>query len=405
MATAANTLPAHVPADLVVTLPLFARKVVKDCPQETLIPEMHRTLGPISYVTNIFPGDQPGWLLTGYDDVMAMLRNADDFTKNGMGKWSQGIGENWLVIPTEADPPIHTAYRKALNPSFAPQKMAAMKDQLRERATALIDKFKDRGHCDFVNEFSERYPIYIVLDLLGLPQDRMDEFLRWEKDMLHTNDMKVRSDATRAATDYLRAEIQSRRENPREDYISGVLKLEVEGRPWTEDEVLGHCFNLFIGGLDTVTSMLGNIFAWLARNPDRQQELRDDPSKIVLAVEEFLRSFGVVTAFRIATKEIEMHGQKIMPGEYVSVCTPVANNDPATFDNPIEIRFDRKAPHIALGGGIHKCLGMHLARFELQTALEEFLKAIPTFRFKDGFEVGYFVGNIIFVPDLQLQWD
>ena len=143
MATAAKSLPAHVPPELAVTLPLFARKVVKDCPQETLIPEMHRTLGPISYVTNIFPGDQPGWLLTGYDDVMAMLRNADDFTKNGMGKWSQGIGESWLVIPTEADPPVHTAYRKALNPSFAPQKMAAMKDQLRERATNLIDKFKD----------------------------------------------------------------------------------------------------------------------------------------------------------------------------------------------------------------------------------------------------------------------
>ena len=405
MATAAITLPPHVPAELAVTLPLFARKVVKDCPQETLIPEMHRTLGPISYVTNIFPGDQPGWLLTGYDDVMAMLRNADDFTKNGMGKWSQGIGENWLVIPTEADPPVHTAYRKALNPSFAPQKMAAMKDQLRERATDLIDKFKDRGHCDFVNEFSERYPIYIVLDLLGLPQDRMGEFLEWEKGMLHTNDMKVRADSTRAATEYLRSEIQARRENPREDYISGVLELEVDGRKWNDDEVLGHCFNLFIGGLDTVTSMLGNIFAWLARNPDRQQELRDDPSKIVLAVEEFLRVFGVVTAFRIATKEITMHGQKIMPGEYVSVCTPVANNDPAMFANPTEIRFDRKAPHIALGGGIHKCLGMHLARFELQTALEEFLKAIPTFRFKDRFEVGYFVGNIIFVPDLQLQWD
>ena len=100
MATAIATLPPHVPAGKAVTLPLFARKVVTGCPQETLIPEMHRTLGPITYVTNIFPGDQPGWLLTGYGDVMAMLRNADDFTKNGMGKWAQSIGEDWLVIPT-----------------------------------------------------------------------------------------------------------------------------------------------------------------------------------------------------------------------------------------------------------------------------------------------------------------
>jgi cytochrome P450 len=406
MASAAlKTLPPHVPTDKVVTLPLFSRTVVKECPQETLIPEMHRTLGPITYVTNIFPGDQPGWLLTGYEDVMAMLRNADDFTKNGMGKWAQGIGEDWLVVPTEVDPPIHSGYRKALNPQFSPQKMAAMKDQLRERATVLIDKFKDRGHCDFINEFSERYPIYIVLDLLGLPQDRMVEFLQWEKELLHTNDMAVRASAKRAVKDYLDSEIQSRRENPRDDYITRVLDFEIDGRKWNDDEVFGHCFNLYIGGLDTVTSMLGNIFAWLARNPEKQQDLRDNPEKIVLAVEEFLRCFGVVTAFRIATREIEIHGQKIMPGEYVSVSTPVANNDPNTFDNPQEIRFDRKAPHIALGGGIHKCLGMHLARLELQTALEEFLKAIPSFRFKDGFEVGYFVGNIIFIPDLQLQWD
>ncbi|HQS70486.1 MAG TPA: cytochrome P450, partial [Novosphingobium sp.] len=196
MATApAATRPAHVPAELVVTLPLYARKRVDECPQETLIPQLQATLPPISYVTNIFPGDQPGWLLTSYEDTMTMLRDPDNFTKNGMGKWAQNIGEDWLVIPTEADPPIHTAYRAALNPKFAPQKMAALRDQVRERARVLINQFKDRGHCDFVDEFSEKYPINIVLDLLDLPQDRMAEFLEWEKDMLHTNDWQVRGDA------------------------------------------------------------------------------------------------------------------------------------------------------------------------------------------------------------------
>jgi cytochrome P450 len=401
-----DALPSHVPAEKAMRLPFFAREIVKDCPQETMIPEMHRTLGPITYVTNIFPGDKPGWLLTGYEDTMAMLRNVDDFTKNGMGQWSQSIGENWLVVPTEVDPPTHTHYRKALNPSFSPQKMAAMKEDLRKRATDLIDKFRARGECDFVNEFSERYPIYIVLDLLGLPQDRMAEFLTWEKAMLHSNDWSVRSEGVRNAVDYLKGEIADRRKAPRDDYISKIFDMEVEdGRKWNDEEVLGHCFNLFLGGLDTVTTMLGNSFAWLARHPEQQQELRDNPDRIVLAVEEFLRVFGPVTAFRIATKELELHGQKIMPGEYVSVCTPVANQDPKMHENPSEVRFDRKAPHIALGGGIHKCLGMHLARFELQVAVEEFLKAIPSFRVKDGFELGYFVGNITFVPALELQWD
>ena len=150
--------------------------------------------------------------------------------------------------------------------------------------------------------------------------------------------------------------------------------------------------------------MLGNIFTHLARHPQQQQELREHPDRIVLAVEEFLRVYGPVTAFRIASRELEIHGQKIMPGEYVSVSTPIVNQDPKIHDQPSEVRFDRKAAHVALGGGIHKCLGMHLARLELQTALELFLQEIPQFRFKDGFEPRYFVGNITFVPRLELQW-
>ena len=400
-----DTLPSHVPADKAMRLPYFSREIVSECPQETMIPHMHRTLGPITYVTNIFPGDKPGWLLTGYEDTMEMLRDPDNFTKHGMGQWSQSIGENWLVVPTEADPPEHKFYRKALNPSFSPQRMAAMKDDLRRRATDLIDKFGDRSHCDFIDEFSERYPIYIVLDLLGLPQERMAEFLCWEKDMLHSNDWEVRSNAVQKAVDYLKSEIAERRANPRDDYITKIFDFEAEdGRKWNDEEVLGHCFNLFLGGLDTVTTMLGNIFMHLARYPEQQRELRENPDRIVLAVEEFLRVYGPVTAFRIAAREIEMHGQKIMPGDYVSVSTPIVNQDPKMHEDPSAVRFDRKAAHIALGGGIHKCLGMHLARLELQTALEEFLQAIPQFRLKEGFEPRYFVGNITFVPELDLQW-
>jgi cytochrome P450 len=406
MATIApQSLPSHVPPELAVTLPLFSRKVVPQNPQETLIPEMHATLPAICYVTNIFPGDQPGWLLKNGEDVQAMLRDADNFTKNGMGKWAQNIGEDWLVIPTEADPPIHTEYRKALNAPFSPQKMFAMKEQVRERARALIATFKDRGECDFVTEFSEKYPIYIVLDLLGLPQDRMEQFLIWEKEMLHTNDWQVRGNAVRQVKDYLLEEIEARRQQPRDDYISKVLTFTVGDRNWNADEVFGHCFNLYLGGLDTVTSLLGNIFNFLASNPDAQNSLRADPSQSVLAVEEFLRAFAPVTAFRIATREIELHGQKIMPGEYIAFSSPVVGRDPKMYENPQDVRFDRKAPHMSLGTGIHKCLGMHLARLELQLAVEEFLAAIPQFRVKDGFEVGYYLGNILHIPKLHLQWN
>src|SRR3546814_211021 len=96
MATVAEkSLPAHVPPELAIALPLFSRKTIFENPQETLIPHMHETLPPICYVTNIFPGDQPGWLLKHAEDVQVMLRDPDNFTKNGMGKWAQNIGEDW----------------------------------------------------------------------------------------------------------------------------------------------------------------------------------------------------------------------------------------------------------------------------------------------------------------------
>jgi cytochrome P450 len=402
---AAASLPSHVPPALAMDAPLFARKVIYDDPHEVTIPEMHATLPPIAYITNIFPGKRPGWLLKHTADVKSLLEDTDNFIKKGMGQWSQGIGENWLVIPTEADPPIHRSYRQTLNPAFTPQKISVMGERIRERARTLIATFKDRGSCDFVNEFSEKYPINIVLDLLGLPQERMAQFLKWEKELLHTDDMTVRGNATRAVKNYLLEEIDSRRRNPRADYISAVLEFEMDGRKWTDDEVLGHCFNLYLGGLDTVTSLLGLMFHFLATHPAHQQQLRDDPKISVYAVEELLRGFGPVTSFRICAKPVEIRGQAIMPGEYVAVSTPMAGNDPTFYENAREIRFDRKPAHLSLGAGIHTCLGRHLARRELQIAIEEFVAALPEFRVKDGFKVPFFVGNIVHIPDLQLQWN
>ncbi len=399
----AATVPDHVPPELVMESPLYARRTIHENPYETIIADIHA--GPrVTYVTNIFPGKLPGWLLSRWEDLRALLQDTDNFTKRDMGRWSQMLGETWMVIPTEADPPIHAFYRKALNPNFTPQKMVAMSDGVRERARAIIATFKDRGHCEFVADFAVGYPVNIVLDLLGLPQERMPQFLKWERDMLHTDDLTVRSNAVRAVRAYLLDEIESRRQSPRDDYITKVLDFEADGRKWTDDEVFGHCFNLYLGGLDTVTSHLSLAFYHLATHPDHQAQLRANPGLSIVAVEELLRAYAPVTSFRIVAKEIEFAGVKMMPGDYVSVCTPVAGRDPLQYEDPDEIRFDRKPSILSLGGGIHKCLGMHLARRELQIAIEEFVAAIPEFRLKDGFKAPFHVGNILHVPELQLVW-
>jgi len=396
-------VPSHVPPELVMESPLYARQTIYENPYETIIPGIHQ--GPrITYVTNIFPGKRPGWLLRRAEDLRTLLGDTENFTKRGMGRWAQALGEDWMVIPTEADPPIHAFYRQALNPSFAPQKMMAMREQMRERARMLISRFKDKGACNFLQDFAVGYPVNIVLDFLGLPQDRMEQFLEWEHDLLHTDDVAVRTSAIRNVKNYLLGEIESRRQSPRDDYISRILAFEVDGRPWSHEEVFGHCFNLYLGGLDTVTSHLGLAFYHLATHPEHQRELREKPSLGVLAVEEMLRAYAPVTSFRIVAKPLEFAGVQMMPGDYVSVATSVTGRDPEEYDAPGEIRFDRRPSILSLGGGIHKCLGMHLARLELQTAIEIFLAEIPEFRIKDGFSVPFHVGNILHVEQLPLAW-
>ena len=399
----AGVVPPHVPAHLVVTSPLFARTTVYENPYETIIRRIHE--GPrVTYVTNIFPGDRPGWLVRRAEDLRTLLQDTDNFVKRGMGQWAQGIGEDWLVIPTEADPPIHAFYRQALNPHFAPKRMMAMGAQIRGRAQTLIAQFQDRGECDFLEDFAVGYPVNIVLDLLGLPQERMPQFLQWEHELLHTNDLQVRRNATHAVKNYLLEEIDARRRSPRDDYISRVLDFEIEGRKWTAEEVFGHCFNLYLGGLDTVTSHLGLAFQHLATHPEHQRQLRENPSLGVVAVEELLRADAPVTSFRICAKQVDFAGVTMMPGDYVSVATAVAGRDPEYYAMPDDIRFDRKPSILSLGGGIHKCLGMHLARLELQIAMTEFVTAIPEFRVRDGFAVPFHVGNILHVQALPLVW-
>jgi cytochrome P450 len=111
-----------------------------------------------------------------------------------------------------------------------------------------------------------------------------------------------------------------------------------------------------------------------------------------------------VTVYRIASTEVRIRGIRIMPGDYVTISTPIVGRDPLCYEAPNEVRFDRKPRHISLGDGIHKCLGMHLARLEIQIAFEEFLAAIPLFRIKDGLRLQYCSTGVIHLKELRLQW-
>jgi cytochrome P450 len=383
---------------------LFDRRIVYENPYETIIPKIHE--GPAAfYSDNIGVGPRPGWIVRRNADLRKIYSDAENFHKRGNTGFAQMIGENWDIIPTELDPPIHTGFRAALNPVFAASKIMQLDALVRERARFFIDKFKDRGSCEFVSEFGVNFPVSIFLDLIGLPQDRRPQFLAWESQLLHGTDHEARITSVRSVKELLLETIQDRKKNPGDDLISKALKLEVNGRKWTDEEVFGHCFNLYLGGLDTVTSNMGLHFHHLATTPADQEIMRNNTfNQNVVAIEELLRGYAAVTTNRICSKPYEIDGQTMMPGDFIAMSTPLAGRDPEAYESPNEIRLDRRPTHVTLGHSIHRCLGQHLARRELQTAIEEFLKAIPRFRVEPGFKVPFFLGNVMHIPTLPLTW-
>ena len=382
---------------------LFDRKIIYDNPHETIIPAIHQ--GPAVFYADNVTLNQPGWVVRRAEDMRKIYADTENYHKRGNTGFARMIGEEWDIIPTELDPPVHTAYRSALNPLYAPSQMMKLDVKVRERARELVATFKDKGECEFVQDFAVLFPITIFLEMIDLPVERLGQFLEWESQMLRGTDRDIQVASVRAVKELLMETVAQRRKNPGDDLISKTMTLEIDGRKWNDMEVFGHCFNLYLGGLDTVTANLSLQFRHLAENHQDQQAMRENtPMQNVVAVEELLRAYAAVSTQRIVSKEHQIDGQTLLPGDVVSMSTPLAGRDPEAFENPQEVRFDRKPAHLTLGHSIHRCLGQHLARRELQTAIEEFVKVMPMFSLQEGFRVPWMTGNIIQVTELPLRW-
>lgn len=253
-------------------------------------------------------------------------------------------------------------------------------------------------------DFAFEFPIKVFLELMGLPQERVGQFMVWEHGLLHEPDIEKLKDATRNVIAYLRGEIEDRRVNPREDFITYGVQAQVEGRPFNEDELLGFCFNLFIGGLDTVSSNMAAQFRYLAENPAAQAQLRANPALIPDAIDEMMRAFAAVATSRECIKETTISGVTVKPGDKVLMSTFLAGRDPAAYPDPETVKFDRRARHVSFGYGPHLCIGMHLARREMRIAIEEFLSILPEFTIAPGAEITSYLAAIIQPLKLPLVW-
>jgi cytochrome P450 len=318
--------------------------------------------------------------------ILEVLQNPDVWSSSSIRPHDPEPDYQW--IPEMLDGAEHRAWRKQLGPVFSPSAIDAMEDIIRRRCVELIAPHRGSSEIDFIKDFASKFPTSIFLDLMGLPVSELAEFLEWESCIMHP---EIRGhDAMIAALDKVSARftrlIEDRRAAPQNDVISKVIAFRFGDERVSTEQLLSFCQLMFIAGMDTVTTVLGWIFKFLAESPDEQQAIVADPAKIPTAMEELIRTHATVIMGRKAAKDTTLHGCPIRKGQMVNFSMSAATRDPEAFDDPTEVKIGRKPNnHIAFGAGPHRCLGSHLARLEIRIALEEWHKAFPRYsRIDDG---------------------
>lgn len=373
-------------------------------PPHRFIPEIHENTPDLFWSERMYNGNQGAWVPRKLHLLQHVYTDNEHFCARGFAAFAKLVGQDWFLVPAEADPPIHSTLRALVNPVFTPKRMTALEEKIRTYAREYVVAFKDKGECEFMTDFAFEFPIKVFLELMGLPQDRTAEFMRWEHNLLHEADLNKVIDATRAVVDYLQTEIDDRRKNPRDDLITFGLQVEHNGRKLSDNELMGFCFNLFIGGLDTVSTNMAWQFLHLAENHEDQRRLREDRSLIPDAIDEMMRRYAAVATSRECIKDIELDGVLVKVGDKMLLPTFLAGQDPDAYPDPQRVDFDRKARHVSFGFGPHLCIGMHLARREMRIAIEEFLDHIPEFSIKPGAEIDYYLAAVVQPINLPLVW-
>lgn len=331
-------------------------------------------------------------ILSRYEDVMYALRHPEIFSSEM--DMQVLLGTRRPMIPQQIDPPRQTRYRKILDLRFSRPRMQQLEPDLRRHAQEVIDGFVERGECEFDSEFAVPLPCRAFLTLMGLPQEELDLFIELKNgiirppvdpmDMIAATEFRMKTGERIYA--YFEKMIEDRRSKPRDDMMTYLTTVELDGQPLTDDEILDISYLFLLGGLDTVTATLGCSMAYLASNPEQRRKLVAKPELIPNAVEELLRWETPVSLLpRVLKQNVTIGDVELREGNLVNLLIGAANLDPAEFADPMRVDFDRESNrHIAFGAGAHRCLGSHLARMELRAALEEWHRRIPEYEIKAG---------------------
>jgi cytochrome P450 len=281
-------------------------------------------------------------------------------------------------LPIETDPPDHGDYRDIVEPFFRRAKNPVVIARVGELIGGMIAEAMARDSVEVVREFALPIQSRALTHLLNVPESEADTWIGWGTHVFHDGGSgKVKGAALET---YLHRQFDLAAENPGEDFFSALIKATFRGRALTRDEMMGFANLTFAGGRDTIIHSISTIIAYLGRHPESLEYLRKDPSRIILASEEFFRVITPLTHIgRVCPVETDVHGVAVKAGGRVSLCWASANQDEAAFDAPAEVRLDRKPnPHVAFGLGVHVCLGAPHARLLVRTLLEKMTEQVAS---------------------------
>ncbi len=350
------------------------------------------------------------WVVSGYDEVETVSRDGETFSSRYVAESDDGIDYLGITgvpraktMPTagiaEVEGPVHQALRRVINPFLVPHAVARMQPLMEQAATWFLDQRIESGEMDLVLDLTNPVPAILTMELVGLPLDSWPHYA----DLFHAavahRPGHAEFDHAMANLPAMLAELgevaAARRTAPRDDLITALVELRVDdGRPLTDDEVRSVLWNLVGGGLDTTTSLTSLTLYHLDEHPELRAQLIERPELIKPATEEFLRYFSVnETLTRTVTRDVELGGQQLHRGDHLMLSWLSANRDGSKFEQADEVVLDRAPnPHLALGVGPHRCIGMHMARKMFQVLVGEVLARIPDYRI-DRDATRFYAGN------------
>ncbi len=351
----------------------------------------------------------PFWLVTRYDDVMRISKDNATFLNNprtvvfsttdgiDFAKQFSGGSEHMVASLVTFDAPIHMKYRKLTQDWFMPKNLRGIEGEVRAIAKSAVDRLIASGpDVDFVNTVAAPYPLHVVMQILGVPEDDEQRMLTLTQQMfggqdedLNQSGMKdlppemitqIIAGAVKDFEAYFAKLTAEKRANPTGDVASTIANATIDGEPLNDRDMMGYYIIVAAAGHDTTSASTAGAMLALAQDPEQWARVKADRSLLAGIVEEAIRWTSPVQHFmRTAAEDTEVGGQKIARGDWLMINYVAANHDPAQFVQPRKFDAARSPNrHLAFGAGAHQCLGLHLARLEMRILFEELLDRIDT---------------------------